>query len=76
VEQDALARAFGSLSSQRISFENCTIDVTGRLATASCLGTARVVPRVGGGMQSARRSWVFWLRQSGDGWVIDRTQIR
>jgi hypothetical protein len=76
VEQAALERAFGSLSSQRISFENCSIDVIGRLATASCRGTARVVPRVGGGTQTARRSWVFWLRQSGDGWVIDRTQIR
>jgi hypothetical protein len=76
VEEGALARAFSSLASQRIAFDECSIDVSGRIATASCRGTARVVPRVGGGVQSARRHWVFWLRQFGEDWVIERTQIR
>jgi hypothetical protein len=76
VEEAALARAFESLSSQRLTFEDCSIEVSGVTATASCRGTARAVPRVGGGSEATRRNWRFRLRQSGDRWIIDSTQIR
>lgn len=76
VEEAALARAFASLSSQRLTFESCSIEVSGSSAIASCRGTTRVVPRVGGGIEAARRNWSFRLRQSGDRWLIESTQIR
>jgi hypothetical protein len=76
VDQGALARAFSSLSSQQLTFEGCTVDVTGATARANCRGRARVVPRVGGGSETARREWRFWLREANGRWVIERAEVR
>src|SRR3954466_3635426 len=47
VDERALARAFASLESQDVSFDNCEVHVTGSLASASCRGTASYVGKVG-----------------------------
>lgn len=76
LDQRALARAFGSLESQRVSLENCNVDVDGGTARASCSGTAAWTPKVGGGLHTSARRWVFDLTQSDGSWHIVRVQAR
>jgi hypothetical protein len=76
VDADALSRAFGSLESQRLSFEGCTIDVAGAVADATCTGRASVVPKIGGGSQTVRRTWRFKLAQAGESWRIASATVR
>lgn len=76
VDEDALARAFGSLTAQEIWFNDCAITVLGETADATCTGSARIVPKVGGGSQSTSRTWRFTLRQAGEGWQIARATVR
>lgn len=76
VNRGALARAFSSLSAQQLTFDGCTIDVNGATARANCRGRTRVVPRVGGGTETARREWSFWLRQANGGWTIERAEVK
>jgi hypothetical protein len=76
LDERALARAFGSLASQRVSLENCKVDVDGGSARANCSGTAAWTPKVGGGLRTAARTWVFDLSQSDGGWHIVRVQAR
>lgn len=76
VDAGALARAFGSLSSQELWFDGCTIDVSGSAANATCTGQSRVVPKIGGGSETTRRTWQFTLRQSGRDWVIEKATVK
>jgi hypothetical protein len=76
VDAGALARAFGSLSSQQLWFDGCTIDVSGSAANATCTGQSRVVPKIGGGSETSRRTWQFTLRQSGRDWVIEKATVK
>lgn len=76
LDQRALARAFGSLASQRVSLENCNVDVDGGSARANCSGTAAWTPKVGGGLRTTARNWVFDLSQSEGTWQIVRVQAR
>jgi hypothetical protein len=76
LDQRALARAFDSLASQRVSLENCSVDVDGATARANCSGTAVWTPKVGGGLRTAARKWVFDLSQSEGSWHIVRVQAR
>jgi hypothetical protein len=72
VDVDALARAFESLQSQRISLGSCSIVVAadGRSANATCAGTATWTPRVDGGTTTEPRNWLFVLARSGSEWQI------
>lgn len=76
VDAGALSRAFSALSSQAISFESCSIDVSGESADATCRGESRVIPKIGGGSETARRTWNFKLRQAGRGWLIERASVK
>jgi hypothetical protein len=77
VDAAALARAFGSLSSQELSFDTCAIDVAGQIADATCTGRARVVPKIGGGSETVKRTWQFKLRQTGPSdWLIEKATVR
>jgi hypothetical protein len=76
VDAGALSRAFGSLESQQLMFEDCAIDVAGSTADATCTGRASVVPKIGGGRQSVNRTWRFRLEQAGESWTIASATVR
>jgi hypothetical protein len=76
VDAAALSRAFGSIESQRLSFEDCAIDVAAGGANATCTGRASIVPKIGGGSQTVRRTWQFRLAQNGDAWTIASATVR
>jgi hypothetical protein len=77
VDQRALARAFDSLESQSLSFDDCQIDVQGATANASCHGQASYVGKVGRGVQRTEpRTWRFELRRVGANWKIEAAEAR
>lgn len=76
VDENALSRAFGSIESQRLTFDDCAIDVDGSTAAATCSGRASIVPKVGGGTQTVRRTWRFALAQDGSAWRIESATVR
>ena len=49
VDERMLERAFNQMTTQRFTFDSCSIDVTGARATASCRGRAQFVPKVAAG---------------------------
>ena len=72
VNQPALARAFDGLESQSLTFDACDIRLYAETATATCLGSARYVTKVGSGDPRVEpRVWNFTLRKSGSDWTID-----
>jgi hypothetical protein len=71
VDERALARAFSSLASQTIAFEECRIDVAGPSATAECPGRATFVGKVGSREpRTESRLWRFQLGREGEAWTI------
>jgi hypothetical protein len=76
VDERALARAFDSLSSQRVRLGTCEVGVNGATARAICHGTASWTPKVGGGQQTKSRTWTFDLRQTRGSWQIVRVDAR
>lgn len=72
VNEAALARAFGGLQSQSLTFDNCDVNVSGAAAAATCRGSARYVPKIGSHDPLVeRRTWNFLLRKDGDDWKIE-----
>jgi hypothetical protein len=72
VDQAALARAFGGLTSQSITFDRCDVQLTGARANATCRGTARYVPKIGNREPRVEpRVWNFALRKDAGEWKID-----
>lgn len=72
VDGVALQRAFDGLSSQRLMFDNCQVQVRGTFGSAVCHGTTRYVPKVGSREPRVEpRTWTFALRKAGDEWQID-----
>jgi hypothetical protein len=77
VDVRALARAFGTLSSQELAFETCLFDIAGPVATAQCRGSATYTPKVGGrGPKAERRLWTFQLRKVDEAWKIESAHAR
>lgn len=76
VNAGALSRAFGALSSQQIRFDSCAIAVSGASADATCNGQSRVVPKIGGGLETTNRTWQFSLRQNGADWLIEKATVK
>lgn len=71
VNERALARAFASLSSQDIAFDDCRIDVRGGTASADCSGRASYTGKVGSREpRTEARQWHFELRRDGAEWKI------
>jgi len=73
VDQAALARAFGGLTSQSITFDRCDVQLRGgAAASATCRGTARYVPKIGNREPRVEpRVWNFALKKDGGEWKID-----
>jgi hypothetical protein len=71
VDRRALARAFGSLRSQGLSFEQCDVHVTGATAVARCVGTARYVRKVGSSTPFVEHhEWTFDMAKAGETWKV------
>jgi hypothetical protein len=76
VDAAALARAFDALESQELTFDDCRIAVTGSEAMATCHGSARFVPKVGGrAARTEARVWDFRLRKTAAGWQIASARV-
>jgi hypothetical protein len=72
VNQAALARAFDGLESQNLTFDACNVQLQGEVATATCRGSARYVPKVGSrSPRTEPRVWNFALRKNGTDWKIE-----
>lgn len=76
VDGRALARAFESLDSQRVTLGSCDLGINGQTARASCSGHATWTPKVGGGSHTEARTWTFDLRRSDSGWQIVKVAAR
>jgi hypothetical protein len=77
VDERALSRAFASLESQDVSFDNCSIDVKGATASASCRGRASYVGKVGNRQpRTEARQWNFELTLQGEDWKIAKADVR
>ena len=76
VDQRALARAFASLASQRVSLGQCSILATGSSGRADCLGTFTWTPKVGAGTRTLPRRWSFDLTEINGEWKIVRAEAR
>ncbi len=75
VNEAALARAFESLESQRLTFDACRTQLNGENAVATCQGTARYVPKVGNREPRVEpRTWTFILRKAGGDWKIENAR--
>lgn len=76
VNRSALSRAFDSLASQRVSLGDCRIQIDGYAAHATCIGSATWAPKVGGRVQTDKRSWSFDLEKSTAGWQITSARVQ
>lgn len=77
VDEKALVRAFQNLSSQRVSFDDCEIDIRGVSANASCRGQFSFVGKVGSREpRTESRTWRFELKRNGDAWTIEGVDAR
>ena len=73
----ALARAFDGLESQTLTFDACDVRVRGDLATATCQGSARYVPKIGSREPRVEpRVWNFTLHKGGGDWTIDSARAQ
>jgi hypothetical protein len=72
VDGEALQRAFEGLQSQRLTFDDCQVQVRGAVGSAVCRGSARYVTKLGNrDPRIEPRIWRFGLRKTGDEWLID-----
>jgi hypothetical protein len=76
VDRKALSRAFRTLNSQQILFDDCRIEVAQSTAQATCAGTASWIPKVGGGSRGQARRWQFDLRQVSGDWQIGAVKVQ
>ena len=75
VNEVALARAFGSLSSQSFTFDACDVRLRGGSATATCRGSARYVPKIGSHEPRVEpRVWSFTFAKLGNDWTIENAR--
>ena len=76
VDARSLSRAFDGLQSQRFTLGQCSMAIETASATATCNGTASWTPKIGGGVRSEHRRWVFELRKVDADWQILRVSTR
>lgn len=77
VDTAALSRAFGALSSQRVTLDHCEIGILGVLSSARCSGAVEYVRRGGDAtLQRRPMSWVFALTQTAGQWQITKVSTR
>jgi hypothetical protein len=76
LDTPALARAFSTLTSQDLSFDQCDVSINGPRATALCQGSLRYVRRLGDHTPRVRYlSWTIELEQSADRWLITNVKV-
>ena len=76
VNEGALAKAFEGLESQKLTFDDCRVQLQNETATATCRGTTRYVPKVGSrDPRTEPRVWNFSLRKNGGEWKIDNARV-
>ncbi len=72
VDRRALSRAFASLKSQNVMFDDCDVAFAAATATARCHGTAHYVAKVGpSSPRTGRYEWLFKMRKRDDAWKIE-----
>jgi hypothetical protein len=77
VNRAALARAFESLASQRVSLGECRIHVAAASAQAQCAGSATWSPKVGSSAsRTEARNWTFELARAGAAWQIVSARVQ
>jgi hypothetical protein len=77
VDSRSLTRAFATLTTQQMTFDRCTITITGAVAIARCDGTLTYSRRIGdSGVQSRRMAWAFALERASGQWRISRINSR
>jgi hypothetical protein len=76
VNRAALARAFDGLSYQRVTLEDCRVQIAGRTAEARCSGSAAWSPKVGSGSRTESREWTFELARAAAGWHIVNARVQ
>ena len=76
VNRSALTRAFEALEWQQVSLGQCSIQVDGNAARASCAGHAAWTPKVGGREHNDARRWTFDLEKSAGGWLIRNARVQ
>lgn len=77
VDTAALSRAFGTIASQQLDFEQCSLDVIGQRATARCNGSLQYVRRIGSDSPRSRSlSWDFEFDRSTGQWLISRVSAQ
>jgi hypothetical protein len=77
VDAAALARAFGQLENQNLTFSQCSVSIDGINAVAQCSGSATYVPRVGNrSPRSEYRQWDFELWKAAGRWRISAVDTR
>jgi hypothetical protein len=74
VDTRELGRAFNSVKSQNLVFDNCEVEMLDEIALARCTGSLSYVPRVGVTKERTRQlNWVIEMAQKSDArWVIRR----
>jgi hypothetical protein len=72
VDRRALGRAFSTLKSQGLNFDDCSIVWDESTATAQCDGTLEFVRRVGRPVPfTSQQRWIFRMRKMGSDWRIE-----
>lgn len=75
VDGAALQRAFDGLQSQRITFDDCRVQLNGVAGSAVCRGVTRYVPRIGSREPRVEpRVWTFAVRKAGEAWQIEQAR--
>ncbi len=72
VDRRALSRAFATLKSQGLVFDQCDVSVEGETASARCRGKIQYVRKVGApAPRVASQQWLFKMRKVGAEWKIE-----
>jgi hypothetical protein len=75
-DRRGLSHAFEGLASQSVSLGSCEVRVGTGSAQATCTGTHRWAPKVGGGAKTSARRWQFDLRNTSGDWIISQVSVR
>ncbi len=77
VDVAGVARAFGNVDRQALTFNDCRVTTAGKFATAVCPGQVRYIGRVGGRqMQERHGTWTIALERNGEAWQFTRLNVR
>ena len=79
VDARRLARAFGEIRMQEITFADCQTNATSTSTRAdvTCRGSIRYVPRIGAQAERVElRRWRFVVSESGSGWQLESVDSR